>query len=120
MANNYNQKLQSKNTDLQTIINTIENLPNVGQGDTTLPTLDNEGVTSNLLLNKELINSSGEKIVGIMPNNGDISTSMDGINVKNITIPRGYTDGGTISLDDTIDNEISVQTDLLAQTVAAL
>jgi hypothetical protein len=55
-----------------------------------------------------------------MPNNGAIASTMDGINTKSITIPSGYTSGGTVSLDDTIDNEVDEQTDLIAQITSAL
>lgn len=85
-----------------------------------LPELTNAGTTDDLLINKELINQDGEIIIGSMPNNGNISSTMDGIDVKSITIPEGYTSGGTVSLDDTIDNEVAVQSGLITQVVAAL
>lgn len=55
-----------------------------------------------------------------MPNNGSISETMDGIDVKTITIPSGYTSGGTVSLDNTIDNEVKDQAELIAQIQTAL
>ena len=61
---------------------------------------------------------NGVKVIGTMPNNGDVSITMDGIETKNITIPAGYTDGGTVSLDDTIDNEAVAQSDLIDQIIA--
>lgn len=56
-----------------------------------------------------------QKIIGSMTNNGAISKSMDGINTKSVPIPVGYTSGGTVSLDNTIDNEVSTQAELIAQ-----
>lgn len=50
-----------------------------------------------------------------MPNNGSIALTMDGINTKTISIPEGYTSGGTVSLDGTIDEEVEEQTDLIEQ-----
>lgn len=85
-----------------------------------LPTLSNEATSADLLANKELINSSGLKVTGTMPNNGAISSTMDGINTKSIAIPKGYTSGGTVSLDNTIDNEVAEQTDLISQITTAL
>lgn len=55
-----------------------------------------------------------------MPNNGEITTTFDGIDSKSFTIPSGYTSGGTVSLDNRIDNEVTEQTDLIAQIAAAV
>jgi archaellin len=55
-----------------------------------------------------------------MPNNGTISQTMDGINTTSVTIPSGYTQGGSISLDNTIGNEVTIQTDLIAQIAATV
>lgn len=63
---------------------------------------------------------NGAKVTGSMKNNGAISSTMDGINTKSITIPSGYTSGGTISLDSTIDTEVDEQTDLITQITTAL
>jgi hypothetical protein len=116
---NYNSTLQSNNTDLQTILNTINELPNAGGG-TVLPTLTNEGSASDLLSGKQLIDSDGEVVTGTMKNNGSVSSSIDGINTKSVTIPSGYTTGGTVSLDNTIDNEVNTQTNLITQITTAL
>lgn len=72
------------------------------------------------ILNSKTAYVDGNKVTGTMANNGAISTSMDGINVKSVTIPQGYTSGGTVSLDNTIDNEVDTQTDLIAQITTAL
>jgi hypothetical protein len=40
---------------------------------------------------------------------------MNGIEIKTISIPAGYTDGGTISLDNTIDDIVDTQLDLITQ-----
>ena len=60
----------------------------------------------------------GEKITGTMPNNGAISIVFDGIETTSVTLPAGYTSGGSVSLDDTIDNEVDEQSDLIAQIQA--
>ena len=107
-----------QNTELlQNILNTVNALPEAG---VQLPALDNEGAAADILSGKQLINQEGEIVEGTMPNNSDISQTMDGINIKSVAIPSGYTSGGTISLDNTIDNEVDEQTDLIAQIAAAV
>lgn len=43
---------------------------------------------------------------GTIPRNGDTSATFDGIAVKSVEIPAGYTTGGTVALDGTIDNAV--------------
>lgn len=112
---NFKQELQSNNTDLQNILNTINNLPNAGGEGVELPELTNEGATADILSGKQLINQEGEIVEGTMPNNGKIVEAFNGIDSKSYIIPSGYTSGGIISLDNTIDNEVDEQTDLIAQ-----
>jgi hypothetical protein len=50
--------------------------------------------------------ATGAKKQGTMVNNGNISSTFNGIDSKSFTIPSGYTSGGIVSLDDTIDNEV--------------
>lgn len=90
------------------------------EGGTTLPELENEGSAADLMEGKELISSDGNIVTGTMPNNGAISSTMDGINTKSVTVPAGYTSGGTVSLDNTIDNEVNEQADLISQIATAL
>lgn len=76
-------------------------------------------MASDILNGKKGFGIDGE-VTGSMPNNGAIVSTMDGIDVKSIVIPEGYTAGGTVSLDDTIDNEVDTQADLIAQIASAL
>ena len=116
---NYNSHLQSNNIDLQTILNTIDELPEASNG-VELPELTNAGNASDLLSGKQLINQSGGIITGTMADNGAVNRTIDGINTKSVSVPAGYTSGGTVSLDDTIDNEVDTQADLIAQIATAL
>lgn len=53
---------------------------------------------------------SGKSIFGVsggIPNNGSVSQTMDGINTKSVSIPAGYTSGGTVGLDNSIDSAVS-------------
>lgn len=117
---NFNTNLQTNNTNLQSILDAINALPEAGSGDIELPSLTNEGTSADLLASKELIDQDGNIITGTMPNNGAISKTMDGIDVKTISIPAGYTSGGSVSLDSTIDDEVDEQTDLISQITTAL
>lgn len=116
----YNTELQSNNTDLQTILNTINNLPEAGSGGIKSSDVT---VTQNMIPNtmSALTADSNDKVVtGTAAMNGDVSASMDGINTKSVNIPSGYTTGGTVSLTDDIDNEVDAQADLIAEISAAL
>lgn len=85
-----------------------------------LPTLTNEGTAAELASGKQLIDGDGNIVTGTMTNNGAISYTMDGINTKSVSVPSGYTSGGIVSLDNTIDNEVTAQNELLTQIQAAL
>lgn len=84
-----------------------------------LDTSDATATANHILLN-ETAYVNGVLITGEMPNNGDVSNSMDGLDVKSVTIPSGFTSGGTVSLTDDIDNEVTTQADLISQINAAL
>lgn len=44
---------------------------------------------------------------GTMPNNGAISTTIDGLTATSASIPTGYTSGGTVSLTNDIENALA-------------
>lgn len=48
-----------------------------------------------------------EKLTGTMPNNGAMDKTMDGVNTKSVSVPAGYTSGGTVSMDNTVDNAVA-------------
>lgn len=49
----------------------------------------------------------GVKVDGMMPNNGNVSGSIDGLNATSVTIPAGYTSGGTITLTSDIEDALA-------------
>ena len=59
------------------------------------------------ILNGETAYVNGSKVTGTMANNGAITKTMNGTTTTSITIPAGYTSGGSVSLDNTISNEVS-------------
>lgn len=63
---------------------------------------------------------NGEKVEGTMPDNGEISLTIDGIDNTSVLVPEGYTSGGRVSMTDDIPNEVSAQTTLISQIKTAL
>lgn len=54
-------------------------------------------------------NSSGHavQIVGTMPDNGTTGTVLDGLTTTSYTIPEGYTSGGTVTIDSSIEEALA-------------
>lgn len=85
-------------------------------GGNTLIDLTNDNISEDKVFDGTTFHGAdGESKTGTMPNNGSISKTMDGIDTKSVNIPSGYTSGGTVSLDSTIDNEVDTQADLISQ-----
>lgn len=65
---------------------------------------DISGVTAvpaHVLDGDSFVDSSGETQPGTMPNNGAVSDSLNGITKTSVSIPSGYTSGGSVTFDDT-------------------
>lgn len=95
----------------------VNALPEDGGG------VDVSGVTAgaaDVLIGKKIVTAAGNLEDGTMPNNGAISKTMDGLNTKSVSIPKGYTSGGTVSMTDDIDNIANNQADKIAQIKTAL
>lgn len=59
------------------------------------------------ILDGETAMIKGVMVEGTMPNNGDQTKSMDGLTVTSVTIPAGYTTGGTVSLTSDIEEALA-------------
>lgn len=71
-------------------------------GDTT----GDDAVAANLLAGVKahtIVNGTATQITGSMTNNGAISATIDGLTTTSYSVPSGYTSGGTVSLDNTIE-----------------
>lgn len=74
--------------------------------DNFIDTTDADAISDDILINKSAY-VNGRKIAGLMPNNGDISATIDGITATSATIPAGYTSGGTVSLTSDIEQALA-------------
>lgn len=71
---------------------------------------DTSSVTAeaaHVLANKVFINASGETVAGTMANNGTLTATIDGIDTLSCTIPKGYFQGGTVSLTSDIETALA-------------
>lgn len=71
-----------------------------------ITTDDADATAANILADKTAY-VGGVKITGSMPNNGSTSDTIDGLTATSVTIPAGYTTGGTISLTDDIEEALA-------------
>ena len=56
-----------------------------------------DALAANILKGKTAF-VNGAKVTGSMPDNGSATATMDGLTTTSVTIPAGYTAGGTVSL----------------------
>ncbi len=66
-----------------------------------------DAVAGEVLSGKKIVSASGEVVTGTMPNNGATSETIDGLTKTSVTIPAGYTSGGTVSLTDDIEEALT-------------
>ena len=81
---------------------TVEAIPNAYKDVTSVT-----AGAGDVLANKVIVTADGTVTAGTMVNNGNVSATMDGLTVTSVTIPTGYTSGGTISLTSDIEDALS-------------
>ena len=50
---------------------------------------------------------NGASVTGSMPNNGATNLTIDGMQATSVSVPAGYTTGGTVSLTDSIETALA-------------
>lgn len=71
---------------------------------------DVSGVTAtagDVLDGASFVDANGDTITGAMANNGSVTTTIDGLTSTSVTIPAGYTTGGTVSLTNDIEQALA-------------
>lgn len=62
---------------------------------------------ADVLTGKVIVGATGTPIAGSMPNNGALSLTFDGLTATSVSIPAGYTSGGTASLTSDIEDALA-------------
>ena len=60
-----------------------------------------------VLKGKILVDARGKAVTGTMPDNGTLTKTIDGLTASSVTIPAGYTTGGTVSLTNDIETALA-------------
>lgn len=80
----------------------VEAIPAAYQDVTKVTATEND-----VLVGKTIVAKDGSVVNGTMANNGDQSSTIDGLTNMSVTIPAGYTTGGTISLTSDIEDALA-------------
>ena len=62
---------------------------------------------AHVLAGKKIVDATGTVVTGAMANNGNVSKTLDGLTTASVTIPAGYTSGGTVSLTADIEEALA-------------
>lgn len=71
-----------------------------------ITTADADAAAADLLAGKTAY-VQGSKLTGTMPDNGTMDATLDGLTVTSKVIPAGYTAGGTVALDGSIEEALA-------------
>ena len=64
-------------------------------------------VAADVLTGKVIVSATGEEINGTMPNNGATSLELDGMQTTTVSVPAGYTSGGSVTLTNSIETALA-------------
>lgn len=64
-------------------------------------------VAADVLTGKVIVSATGEEINGTMPNNGATSLELDGMQTNTVSVPAGYTSGGSVTLTNSIETALA-------------
>lgn len=70
-------------------------------------TTDDANATASQILSGATAYVDGAKVTGTMANNGGMTKTIDGLTTSSVTIPAGYTTGGSVSLTTDIEDALS-------------
>lgn len=62
---------------------------------------------ADVLTGKVIVDATGKTVAGTMPNNGALAQTIDGLTSTSVTVPAGYTSGGTVSLTSDIEDALA-------------
>lgn len=60
-----------------------------------------------VLANKVIVTADGTVTAGTMANNGAMNKTIDGLTTTSVSVPKGFTSGGTISLTSDIEDALT-------------
>ena len=64
-------------------------------------------VAADVLAGKVIVSATGKEITGSMANNGATSLEIDGMQTTSVTVPAGYTSGGTVTLTNSVETALA-------------
>lgn len=70
---------------------------------------DVSGVTAtaaDVLTGKKIVDSEGNEVDGAIPNNGAVSLTIDPLTQSSVSVPTGFTSGGTVTVTDDLLNAL--------------
>lgn len=62
---------------------------------------------ADILDGKKIVDATGKVVTGSMPNNGETGGQIDGLTTTSVSIPSGFTTGGTVSLTGDIEEQLA-------------
>lgn len=62
---------------------------------------------ADVLTGKVIVDATGKPVPGTMPNNGALTLTIDGLTATSVSIPSGYSSGGTVALTSDIEDALA-------------